>query len=308
SVSAGMYVVLAGICMHFLWERRARTAGHYITSGYTILMFCVTIVYFTCSCKWSEIEFVELTMDPCVVRPARGVELISKLTITKNTASVVNIWLADSLILYRTWIIWQRSFLIVAFPFLVYLGSIATGIGTLYWASQPDGAFGQHEFTQFGTAFWSISVGFNVLSTLLITGKLVHHQRQMAKLQQHAEYLGLAAIVVESAAIYAVSGLIYIPLFHLNSPRQFAFSALLCSATVIAPTLIVLRIALGIAVKDSAAGRSSSEETAAGSNGEMGFRRETRKTGQSETQQASEWEDKENLNEQDGEEHPMVSV
>lgn len=245
-VTFGMYAVLAGICLHFLLQRKTRTTGHYITLGYTVLMLLVSIIYFTCSCKWSEIEFVEATIDPSLFAILTGA---STLTVTKNAASVVNIFLADSLILYRTFVIWQKNLPVIIFPTLVYLGSVASGIGLMYYSGQPAAAFGQSMVTNFGTAFWSISVGFNVLSTLLITGKLYYHQRQMTRLKQSSEYLSLAAICVESAAIYSIAGLIYIPLFAQNSTKQFAFSALLQSATVIAPTLIILRIALGTAVK-----------------------------------------------------------
>jgi hypothetical protein len=61
---------------------------------YTCAMFFVTTIYFCAAAKWSEIEFVESTVNPAVFASA----LSSKLAITKDTAFVVNIWLADSLI------------------------------------------------------------------------------------------------------------------------------------------------------------------------------------------------------------------
>lgn len=62
----GMYAVLAGICLHFLLKHAKRTTGHYVTLTYTVLMLLVSIVYFACGCLWSEIEFVESPVNPCV--------------------------------------------------------------------------------------------------------------------------------------------------------------------------------------------------------------------------------------------------
>jgi hypothetical protein len=45
-------------------------------------------------------------------------------------------------------------------------------------------------------------------------------------------YTDIVAILVESAALYSICGLIYIPLFALNLPLQYPFAALLGSAAV----------------------------------------------------------------------------
>ncbi len=74
-------------------------------------------------------------------------------------------------------------------------------------------------------------------------------------------------ICVESAALYAICAVIYIPLFAINTPIQYPFSALLGGVVVsvatdcslkttylmkhpqsISPTLIMLRMASGIAI------------------------------------------------------------
>ncbi|EJD43614.1 hypothetical protein AURDEDRAFT_152478 [Auricularia subglabra TFB-10046 SS5] len=248
-VGYGLYVVLAGISIHFLLQRKVRARGQWVLLCYTVTMLLVSIVYFVCGCKWSEVEFVE-----GVASPAEFASLLSSsvLSVTKNTATVVNIFLADSLILYRTWIIWNRNHLCMLVPCIVYLGSIASGIGLSVAAARPAATFGQHAVVAFGTSFWSISVFLNVLTTAMIAGRLLYHRRQMEMLgrARHSQYISVIAVLVESAALYSLSGLVYIPLFALNLPQQYAFSALLCNVTLIAPNLIVLRMALGYAVKD----------------------------------------------------------
>ena len=90
----GAYAVLAAICIHFLLKRRSNTRAHRIILAYTILMLVVTTIYYVSACVWAEVEFVESTAN---------IELYdlrtdSRLSVLKNTAYVINIYLADSLL------------------------------------------------------------------------------------------------------------------------------------------------------------------------------------------------------------------
>ena len=89
-----MYVVLAGICLYFQLQHRQQSKGGYVLIVYTCAMFVSSTIYFCFGAKWSEIEFVETTANTAAFASA----LSSQLAITKDTASCVTIWLADSLI------------------------------------------------------------------------------------------------------------------------------------------------------------------------------------------------------------------
>jgi hypothetical protein len=58
-------------------------------------------------------------------------------------------------------------------------------------------------------------------------------------------YASFAAIIIESAAIYSICSLLYLVPYTLNSPISYAFMQLLGEAQVVAPLLIIYRIALG---------------------------------------------------------------
>jgi hypothetical protein len=109
------------------------------------------------------------------------------------------------------------------------------GAGLLVQISKPHATLGQTAVVNFGTPFWSLSVTTNVLSTILIAGRLMYRRRAMRRNQQ--EYgrhspTSISAIFAESAALYAVSALIYIPLFARKLPLQYPFSALLGAVVV----------------------------------------------------------------------------
>ncbi|KAF8514429.1 hypothetical protein BU17DRAFT_52563 [Hysterangium stoloniferum] len=258
SVTYGIYVVLAGITLHYLVVRRHRaTTQRQILIGYTTVMLVIQTIYFISGAKWSEIEFVESSVNPGEFAG----QLSSRLAVLKDTTYTVNIWLADSLILYRTFVIYGGYRLILLFPFLLFLGAFATGIGLLIETAKPGAAFGQASVINFGTPFWSLSVATNVLCTVLIVIRLLYCRgalngrrqeerdgRETTRQNKPSAFNSEVAIFIESGALYAICALIYIPLFAKNIPLQFPFSALLGSAAGIAPNLIILRMSLGKAI------------------------------------------------------------
>lgn len=142
---------------------------------------------------------------------------------------------------------------LVILPTLLYLGSLGTwftsrrskeadtddgtasGIGLLIETAKPGAVFGQASVVDFGTPFWSISVSMNVLTTLVIAGKLVYRKRAFVSTERSnrlSTYTPEVAIFLESAALYAICAIIYIPMFARSIPLQYPFSALLVSAAV----------------------------------------------------------------------------
>jgi hypothetical protein len=114
----------------------------------------------------------------------------------------------------------------------------ATGIGLLVQTAKPGAVFGQANVINFGTPFWSLSVATNVLSTILIAGRLLYRRRMLRDTTggygatQLRMYTSTVAIFAESAALYAICAIVYIPMFVKNIPLQYPFSSLLGSMSV----------------------------------------------------------------------------
>lgn len=77
-----------------------------------------------------------------------------------------------------------------------------------------------------GTAYCAVSLVLNIVLTGLITLRLFAYRRAHTKLMpadHGSQYLSLAAIVIESAAIALTFGVTFIVLFSLNNPGQNDF-------------------------------------------------------------------------------------
>ncbi|KAI9060762.1 hypothetical protein FKP32DRAFT_1013146 [Trametes sanguinea] len=244
----GAYFVLAVICIHFLLKRRAKANSQRVILAYTIVMLLFTTGYFVSGAMWSEIEFVESANN--IAEYASS--LNQTLAIVKDTFYILNIWLADSLLIYRLHIVWGGSFLVIILPIFLWMGAVATGVILLLDTAKPTATLVAADVIHFQTAFYCMSISLNIFTTLLIAGRLWYQQRQMKALtavpSARWDYTSVIAIFVESAALYSICGIVYIPLVVRQLPLQYPITALIGAFTAIAPSLIILRIALGTAV------------------------------------------------------------
>jgi len=158
------------------------------------------------------------------------------------------VWLADSLLIYRLWVVWGGNLLVIILPSLLLLGTIATGIAgvALFWYTAKTGTI-----VDLGVGFHACTVTLNVIATTLIAGRLLQHRRVLQDLgssDHGGQYVSLLAVFAESGALYAIAGIIYIPMYATESPYIYIFAPILEAAACIAPSLILLRISLGVAV------------------------------------------------------------
>ncbi|KAI0324262.1 hypothetical protein GY45DRAFT_1375698 [Cubamyces sp. BRFM 1775] len=249
AVTYGFYFCIAAYTFALLLRTEARWKGpKRVLIAWVAATFIVQTVYFIGGSKWSAIEFVDSTEDPGIFAG----QLSSRLAVLKDTCYTVAIWLADGFILYRAAIVYSGYLYFLLLPALLFLGSIAAGIGLLVETAKPGAAFGQAHVLDFGTPFWSLSVSMNVLTTILIAGRLLRSQGMLEPAVGSKDRRTVTwghgpevAIFLESAALYAICSLIYIPMFAKDIPLQFPFSALLGSAASIAPHFIIIRMATG---------------------------------------------------------------
>ncbi|KAG6872025.1 hypothetical protein C0995_013807 [Termitomyces sp. Mi166 len=98
------------------------------------------------------------------------------------------------------------------------------------------------------TIYFSLSVGLNILLTILIVGRILYCARRAASINQFKlpkRYISISAMIVESAALSAVTGLALIITLHTNVAASIAVETLYGVMTVLAPVLIAYRVSTG---------------------------------------------------------------
>ncbi|KAF5324065.1 hypothetical protein D9758_019018 [Tetrapyrgos nigripes] len=100
----------------------------------------------------------------------------------------------------------------------------------------------------FGTSYYAISLGVNIIITILITIRLLMYRRSAQEIlpESHArEYLSLATIFVESAALYSVCSILFLVTYAVNNPANQVLLGFASDAQQIAGYMIIYRVAVG---------------------------------------------------------------
>ncbi|KAG0700582.1 hypothetical protein DFH29DRAFT_931310 [Suillus ampliporus] len=158
--------------------------------------------------------------------------------------------LADGLLLYRCYIIWESRLQVIVIPAIIYLGSTAMGILMVVESAMPMSNIWQGLAAHFGIAWVALTVGFNIIVTALISARLLllHRRIQFALTdKQRSVYTGTVAILVESALPFTVLGIIYLGTYIKGIPSATAVGIVWGTFVVLTPQLIILRIASGLA-------------------------------------------------------------
>ncbi|OSC97754.1 hypothetical protein PYCCODRAFT_1418815 [Trametes coccinea BRFM310] len=162
--------------------------------------------------------------------------------------------LGDFVLIYRCWIVWGRNFWIVLLPFLTAVAgfSCIAEVVHLVLTIDPNAPVAPPALVPLGLAGYALPLATNVLTTALIVARLWHTARaaearcrgRMAGTVRVAK--AAVAIIVESGALYLAAQLVLVVLFALEHPAQAVVAVMAVQIYGIAPTLIVLRVALGI--------------------------------------------------------------
>ncbi|KAF8213833.1 hypothetical protein K438DRAFT_1802330 [Mycena galopus ATCC 62051] len=162
---------------------------------------------------------------------------------------IASLVICDTMLVYRLWIIWNKSTMAVIFPFITLLGLLACGIGLTYRIAiipLGESVFSNqvHRWEATETVF---NLLMNVYSTTLIAYRIhiVHSDPDVARLHGRHDLKSIIAILVESFALlsgWIVFGAI---LYATKSPVDAFFRATMGTVSGISFMLINVRVALG---------------------------------------------------------------
>lgn len=135
------------------------------------------------------------------------------------------------------------------------------GIILLFQLTQPNANLWSTTAVNFAIPYWSISASLNILVTSMIVLRLlaIRSRTRAALSRYHARtYTSVAAMLVESAALYSITALLFIITYARNSNIQNLVLPPLGQVQAISPLLIMWRVARGQAISRDAFADSES--------------------------------------------------
>lgn len=258
TVLYGIVIILFFRCMGALFSQANPTRG-FIKWGlvaHTLAMFLFVTSYVIMGFVIKANSFIDNREFPGVgdmFSPGpmgyQNFTYTKALSVCPRILFLSNNVLADGLLLYRCYIIYARNHWVIAFPTLVYLASMAAGLGFIYETSQPGTIVWKITLIMdFGIPWFSISCSLNILLTLMIVGRLILYSKRERRTKESPRgvnglYRAVATILIESCAIYAINSLLFIGLWGAENFTEDIFLAILNMTQVIAPFLIIQRVA-----------------------------------------------------------------
>jgi len=163
-----------------------------------------------------------------------------------QTGQLGAILLADALVVYRTFVLWNHNIPVVVIPCLTFVATLTSGISFVKLQHHTDvetSVFAK-SVTEWTVAFLLSSFVTTVYSTGLITYKLMSTQY---KLRKHGISTSgdlthrIMRIIVESAALYSLNHLLYVVLYEVKNQVESTPSFLEASLASITCSLIIVR-------------------------------------------------------------------
>lgn len=175
--------------------------------------------------------------------------------ILKSTLYVAVTLVSDAFILYRSFILWGRNYLIATFPFLLFIADIAIGVFWVYTLSLV--VPGEDVFADALSIrvkiFYSITLAMNIICTSLIALKIFKIQKVVASFKNvnNDQVSRLLPIIVESGSVYSALLVIMIGTYTSNSPAMFIILNSMSPIIGIVFSSVIVRVGLGLSHGDS---------------------------------------------------------
>ncbi|KAK7045025.1 hypothetical protein R3P38DRAFT_3389173 [Favolaschia claudopus] len=256
SLTYGVYAVLFYQSVNVLVSRR--TPNYRFHLACMSALFLLSTIHISLAYTWA---FITDTADTAIYEVFSLKNPLPTLYLPDDPVSVRRIGIllklrfslanaiADAIIIYRCYVIWGRRWRPVSFLIVAYIFTCIGGILGLLPLS------GTSERATMAVCIGTVFVT-NVLGAGLAAGRIWWISRRAVTYlgrRSRKKYLDLTAILLESGLMYPVAFTITVIIFLIPSTPTVA--VLICLAACyhivgIAPTLIIVRVGLGVSTDD----------------------------------------------------------
>ncbi|KAH9840970.1 uncharacterized protein C8Q71DRAFT_721400 [Rhodofomes roseus] len=229
---------------------------HVFLMTFITIIFGLGTVYMITNSLFTQQAFIEYRNFPGGPGAYLNAMFANTVGLTNSVSWVVSNWLLDGFLVWRFIVIysdvrpWYRA--MFAIPCLMLLASIILGSIVLRDIAAMAQA-GTSNSTPFAVAdltlsYYTISLALNILVTIMIAARLLAHRHHIARLlgsHHAASYANTAAIIVESAVLYAVFAFAFLVSFGVDSAVSNVFINFVNSTQAVSAFLIILRLTKG---------------------------------------------------------------
>ncbi|KAF8803684.1 hypothetical protein BYT27DRAFT_7340507 [Phlegmacium glaucopus] len=246
----GLELTLYGTIVYRLFRKRNQSSAKSkrFCAIYSTAMITLSTINVSCNAVWGSEMWITHRDDPGGVPKFIETQVTVWYETLASTAVIACVFLSDALLLYRLFLIYSRSYPVLAFPALAYIVALGLAIVQVVISGLPNGNFFGGRAVKVAVSYYVITICLNIILTALICGRLIRVSKSVSSIlgeQTGKVYTGAAVILVESAALYSASGIMYLVPYALELPIADLFGQLWTKMSVISPLLIILRVSKG---------------------------------------------------------------
>ncbi|KDQ28144.1 hypothetical protein PLEOSDRAFT_157989 [Pleurotus ostreatus PC15] len=243
----GIYASLFIQTVFLMWKQRL------IRTGPSKIFFWGTLLMFLIAATHVALNFYRLLRGYVWLREEVGPEnyfldLGRWDNVAHNALNAIMTWVADCLIIYRCFIVWNHNYYIIIVPSLLLIMSIiANGIALKEFTDVPLGTIFGATLVHWMNTIYALAFVQNVMTTGLIAWRIWRQEKESVNVGIHSadsrsSLLPIVRIIIESAMIYVVELLVLIILYALKHNAQFVVQEAVVPTVGIVFTLMTIRI------------------------------------------------------------------
>ncbi|KAG1829614.1 hypothetical protein EV424DRAFT_1507195 [Suillus variegatus] len=253
AVAYGIEVALYFMCSHLLFQQMNRTnyKKHLPSLIYIITTFILSTLFMVSLADFTQLAFIQYRDFPGGPNAFENIMFRLPVDSLGNVSGFLMIILSDALVIWRCMVFYKGCmvpmWIIMFFPCLLYVASTAIG---LMWLLQVATNIPYLSSTSinYTVPFLSFSLALNIISTIIIVLRLLTYRRRISKVfgsRYGTQYMSIAAMMIESAALYSTFSVAFLTLFLLNNPISATFIGALTQVQIISMLLIIFRATQG---------------------------------------------------------------
>ncbi|KAF7353826.1 hypothetical protein MVEN_01068200 [Mycena venus] len=237
--SLGIFTVLCGATVRVIFKRRF--------SNNPLMLPTLCLIWILSIVHW--IIDVVRAMDAFLNSPlgalAYYADVSNPLQAAKTAVYVTLTLSGDFFVIYRCYVVWNRSWLVVVLPILLWTGTGVVGYATTHAFLQTHhGGIFLTQLKPWVTSFICMTLSTNVVCTILIAYRILRTRMTLHKNSGGSRVYSALIIFLESAATYSSALIVLVTVYLLNSNAQFIVLDVTAPLIGITFSMIILRLAM----------------------------------------------------------------
>ncbi|CAE6509554.1 unnamed protein product [Rhizoctonia solani] len=243
----GIFFVLYSTCVYVLVHKRAPQTIQWIPLFTASLLFLLATFHLALQLRKVH-EGLVLRVNEPGGSDAYFMDIGRWLNVTADAVYATMILVGDSVVIHRCFLIWGNRIRVILVPIILVLCTAVSGYAAVWLFTKlpPHGTALEGPIAKCATTTFLLSLVTNILTTGLISYRILATARKVSASIDIRPYMGGLAVVVESAAIYTTALVVYLIVYVSRTNAQYILFCALCPIIGIVPTLIIVRVGLGL--------------------------------------------------------------